>query len=152
MTFTKRIGIERYQGELAKECAGLIEGETEDGQRWIIFMDPNGRPEVYWPERDEDGAVKGSSQRLHPDWEPFMQERRREKMREILSCGTDADIVKRLRESLEFADKQAAGDTTYDAPVDRLKEALIQRFQEYKKRSAPAVAEADTGAAGVSEA
>ncbi len=51
----KRIGIERYR---ERGSAGLIEGETDSGQRWVMFVDEEGRPEVFWPSRDEtSGAV-----------------------------------------------------------------------------------------------
>jgi hypothetical protein len=61
----KRIVIERYDatkhdtphGEWP--YSGLIEGETDDGQTWIMWIDRQGRPEVFWPQRDESGAVLG---------------------------------------------------------------------------------------------
>lgn len=55
----KRITIERYQNAAEVGKAGLIEGETDDGQRWILFLDAEGKPEVYWPKRNEDGGVVG---------------------------------------------------------------------------------------------
>lgn len=64
MPFTKRISIERYKGEVAEDCAGFIEGETDDGDRWIIYMNAQGRPQIYWPKRDEDGGVVGNAIRL----------------------------------------------------------------------------------------
>jgi hypothetical protein len=65
MPFTKRISIERYKNADEVGSAGLIEGETEDGERWIIFMDAKGKPSIYWPRRDEDGAVVGNALVLH---------------------------------------------------------------------------------------
>jgi hypothetical protein len=55
----KRISIERYKNVEEDGRAGLIEGETDDGQRWILFLDAAGKPEVYWPERADDGEVVG---------------------------------------------------------------------------------------------
>jgi hypothetical protein len=57
----KRIAIERY--ELAQieptGYAGCIEGETDDGKRWIMWLDASGQPTVFWPEREASGAVVG---------------------------------------------------------------------------------------------
>lgn len=55
----KRITIERYKNAEEVGHAGLIEGETDDGRRWIMYLGKDGAPEVYWPERDEDGGVVG---------------------------------------------------------------------------------------------
>lgn len=55
----KRISIERYPNATELDSAGLIEGESDDGRRWIIFMDEKGAPELYWPDRDPDGGVRG---------------------------------------------------------------------------------------------
>lgn len=55
----KRITIERYKNAEEVGHAGLIEGETDDGRRWIMYLGKDGAPEVYWPERDEDGSVVG---------------------------------------------------------------------------------------------
>lgn len=30
-----------------------------DDKSWIIYLDMDGKPCVYWPERDESGAVVG---------------------------------------------------------------------------------------------
>ena len=57
----KRITIERNKNASELGCAGQIEGETDDGRRWILFMDEHGAPEVFWPKRAEDGAVVGRS-------------------------------------------------------------------------------------------
>jgi hypothetical protein len=57
----KRIGIER---DRERGSAGLIEGETDTGQRWIMYLDELGRPEVFWRERDETGAVIGEGIKL----------------------------------------------------------------------------------------
>lgn len=53
----KRISIERYKTP-TNGYSGLIEGETDEGDRWIMYLDIHGRPEVFWPRRhDEDGSV-----------------------------------------------------------------------------------------------
>lgn len=57
MPFTKRITIERYKEP--GEYGGLIEGETDDGRQWILYLDAEGRPRLFWPQRDPDGAVVG---------------------------------------------------------------------------------------------
>lgn len=85
MTFTKRISIERYKGDVAEDCAGLIEGETEDGEQWIIYMDAKGRPRVYWPRRDEGGGVMGQGLPLNQG--PFGG------VIHILTDGEDLDIA-----------------------------------------------------------
>lgn len=63
----KRITIERYKDPDQLHSAGVIEGETDNGQRWIIFLDEEGSPEIYWPDRDLDGGVRG---RPVPLWHP----------------------------------------------------------------------------------
>jgi hypothetical protein len=55
----KRITIERYKNADELNSAGLIEGETDSGKRWIIYLDADGSPQIFWPERDEDGGVTG---------------------------------------------------------------------------------------------
>jgi hypothetical protein len=60
----KRITIERYNREAHNtpngwSYSGLISGETNDGRRWIMWLDEDGAPAVYWPERESDGAVVG---------------------------------------------------------------------------------------------
>lgn len=73
----KRITIERYNpvpddvplpegGPIPVNAAyaGLIEGEADNGDRWVMFLDRNGRPEVFWPKREEDGAVIGDGIKL----------------------------------------------------------------------------------------
>lgn len=55
----KRITVERYAEPNEVGYAGLIEGETDNGQRWIIWLDAEGAPALYWPERGPDGVVVG---------------------------------------------------------------------------------------------
>jgi hypothetical protein len=58
----KRIILERHKNPEEIGSAGLIEGETDAGDRWILFLDAEGKPEVYWPQREpEIGAVIGES-------------------------------------------------------------------------------------------
>lgn len=76
----KRITIERYNPvpddvplpqdgpvPLNAVYAGLIEGETDNGQSWVMWLDKNGRPEVFWPNRNEDGSVVGPPVQLMGD-------------------------------------------------------------------------------------
>lgn len=76
----KRITIERYTQpdpgvELTDEeisdpgffYSGCIEGETDDGNRWIMFIAHDGYPEMFWPCREPDGAVMGEGTFLIPD-------------------------------------------------------------------------------------
>lgn len=44
---------------LAAVWAGWIEGEDLAGTGWIIYLDGQGRPAVYFPDRDPSGAVRG---------------------------------------------------------------------------------------------
>ncbi|WP_159840191.1 hypothetical protein [Nocardia sp. CY41] len=41
--------------------AGWIEGIRDDGTSWIMFMDANGSPQCFWPQREPDGAVVGDA-------------------------------------------------------------------------------------------
>lgn len=49
----KRVSIER---DKSRGSAGLIEGETDDGRRWVLLCNEQGEPEVFWPELDGSGA------------------------------------------------------------------------------------------------
>lgn len=49
------IKIERYNTPNAS-WGGNIQPEDRS---WIIFLDPNGCPSMYWSERDDSGAVIG---------------------------------------------------------------------------------------------
>lgn len=58
----RTITITRYDGltgAVAQEYGGYIEGETDDGQTWIVYLDATGRPSHYWGRRDAGGAVLG---------------------------------------------------------------------------------------------
>lgn len=69
----KRISIERYRpipDDIPRPAdpdltpaqdlySGLIEGEREDGSTWIMFLDRDGSPQVYWAQRSADGGVLG---------------------------------------------------------------------------------------------
>lgn len=47
--------------------AGWIEGVRDDGTEWIMWLNANGSPEVFWPRRDEDGGVVGEPMDLSPE-------------------------------------------------------------------------------------
>lgn len=53
--------IERYDGEVSEDYAGIIEPRDRS---WIIYLDNDGKPALYWPQRDERGAVIGNPVRL----------------------------------------------------------------------------------------
>lgn len=55
----RTITITRYDDPVAITYAGHIEGVSDDGQSWIIYLDALGRPESYWAWREPDGAVIG---------------------------------------------------------------------------------------------
>ncbi|WP_065286786.1 hypothetical protein [Mycolicibacter kumamotonensis] len=109
----KRISIERYKNPAETGSAGLIEGETDDGRRWIMFLDEQGAPQLFWPERGEDGAVVGAGMSLTPDaalkWveRGWLQhaKKSRQAYQEILD--TD-DPVAQLREIVDIYDQQIA--------------------------------------------
>lgn len=44
---------------LTETWAGWVEGEANDGTSWIVYLDGNGRPALYWPTREPSGAVAG---------------------------------------------------------------------------------------------
>ena len=44
--------------------AGWIEGTRNDGTDWVLFLDKDGNPSVYWPHRAEDGGVLGEPVQL----------------------------------------------------------------------------------------
>lgn len=49
--------IGRYQHEsITKDYAGYIEPAD---QTWIIYLGADGKPAVYYPERETNGAVIG---------------------------------------------------------------------------------------------
>jgi hypothetical protein len=50
------IQITRYVNTQELGYSGYIE---PDNGSWIIFLDSEGKPDVYFPERDENGAVVG---------------------------------------------------------------------------------------------
>lgn len=55
------IGRETFQAH-----AGWIEGVRDDGTSWIMFLDAQGGPQVYWGQREADGAVTGEMIDLAP--------------------------------------------------------------------------------------
>ncbi|MFE7744376.1 hypothetical protein [Nocardia sp. NPDC057455] len=57
----KNINVERYDHpSITGAWSGLIEGSRDDGSTWILYLDANGSPALYWAERDEDGGVIGN--------------------------------------------------------------------------------------------
>src|SRR5690348_12883465 len=44
---------------LRDEYPGWIEGHRHDGTGWILWLGADGAPTVYFPHRDESGAVVG---------------------------------------------------------------------------------------------
>lgn len=44
--------------------AGWIEGTRDDGTDWVLFLDKDGNPSVYWPHRAEGGGVLGEPVQL----------------------------------------------------------------------------------------
>ncbi|ABE67900.1 hypothetical protein PLEIONE_190 [Mycobacterium phage Pleione] len=45
--------------DITDSYTGYIEGETDDGRSWILFLDENGAPEIFWAKRGKDGEVFG---------------------------------------------------------------------------------------------
>lgn len=66
----RNIEIGRYGADEAKDLrtgrgfSGWISGEDNDGHGWIMWMDENGRPCVYFGNREPSGAVIDGS-RIH---------------------------------------------------------------------------------------
>lgn len=51
------ITIGRYEHEsITKDYAGYIEPADKS---WIIYLDADGKPAIYYPERETNGAVIG---------------------------------------------------------------------------------------------
>jgi hypothetical protein len=56
-TIMSTLTIGRYEHEsITKDYAGYIEPADKS---WIIYLDADGKPSVYYPEREADGAVIG---------------------------------------------------------------------------------------------
>jgi len=56
------VTIGRYDHEsITKTYAGWIE---PGDKAWIIYLDADGRPALYYPEREPNGAVIGDGIRL----------------------------------------------------------------------------------------
>ena len=59
----QNITIERYPAEHAKDLVtgkgfgGHISGTDDTGRGWIMWLDENGRPIVYFGNREPSGAV-----------------------------------------------------------------------------------------------
>ena len=56
----QRITVGRYKDDDTKtEYAGWLEGVRDDGTEWILWLDGDGNPTAFWPQRDTDGGVIG---------------------------------------------------------------------------------------------
>ncbi|WP_043598929.1 hypothetical protein [Nocardia otitidiscaviarum] len=56
----RNINIERYEHpSITKDWSGLVEGVRNDGTSWILFVNADGSPELFWGSRDIDGGVIG---------------------------------------------------------------------------------------------
>lgn len=55
----RRISIERYANPDQLGFAGLVEGVRDDGSTWIMWLDEQGNPTLFWGKRDEGGGVIG---------------------------------------------------------------------------------------------
>ena len=51
---------------VTRDYAGWIEGTRDDGSTWIMWLDANANPTVYWGRREESGAVIGDPINLAP--------------------------------------------------------------------------------------
>lgn len=49
---------------LQDSYAGWVEGVRDDGTTWIMWLNHEGSPDVYWAQRDEDGTVVGEPVQL----------------------------------------------------------------------------------------
>jgi hypothetical protein len=105
----KRISIERYKIPTSG-YAGCIEGETDDGTQWIMFLDETGKPEIFWPDRTPDGGVVGTAIGLTHEHYQRAAKLRMTKMEQILQDPDPAAVVERLRGALAGAEKIQAGD------------------------------------------
>lgn len=45
--------------DVADVFDGWIEGVRDDGSTWIMWLDSSGNPTVFYPQREESGAVIG---------------------------------------------------------------------------------------------
>ena len=45
--------------DISAHFDGWIEGVRDDGTTWIMWLDANGNPVAFFPQRDESGAVIG---------------------------------------------------------------------------------------------
>ncbi len=62
----QRVEIGRYTVPAESGYAGYIEGTRDDGTTWIMFMDEAGSPALFWPTREQTGAVVGDPIKLAP--------------------------------------------------------------------------------------
>ena len=90
--------------------SGWIEGVTDDDKSWILYIDKQGRPEIFWPERDEDGGVIGRGIGL--------QDGRIMKFLEIMSDEDKVAAATRLKGAAEAALRMLEGASETDARPD----------------------------------
>ena len=71
-----RISVERYRPSdvcgvsvddgpevvvpITSEYAGLVEGVRDDGTSWLMYLDADGSPLVFWSQRGPAGEVIGA--------------------------------------------------------------------------------------------
>lgn len=126
----KRISIERYTTPTAG-YAGLIEGETDGGSRWIMYLDDTGKPEVYWADRTKDGSVAGHAIRLDPDVHEKLADARAAKLKEIVHGDPDpAFVVKRLKEAIAAGERINSGVECCEGDSKETVERMIQMRHE----------------------
>lgn len=67
---TTRVHCDADGNEVSREevelYGGFVEGTGSDGNRWIMWLDPDSNPLVFWPQREADGAVIGDPIDLQP--------------------------------------------------------------------------------------
>lgn len=93
--------------------AGWIEGLTDDDQSWILFIDQQGRPEIFWPNRDDEGGVVGTGIGL--------QDGRIRKFLEIMAEPDPRDQAMRMKGAAESVLKYLDGDPETVEAVGRIK-------------------------------
>lgn len=52
-------GDTELRREIVHSYAGWVEGVREDGSSWILWLDENASPVMYYGRRESDGAVIG---------------------------------------------------------------------------------------------
>lgn len=107
----KNINIERYPNPDETGYSSVIEGSDNVGNSWVMWLNSDGTPEVFWGHREEDGSVVGDGIPLTAEGQRREGYLRAEKMRQILSDPDPAAVVKRLQGSLDAVDRYRSGDS-----------------------------------------